>query len=187
MPNDDKPLSEQIIHGLKSRPWIAYLVVFSTVIGGIAAATDSASKLWNFVESMYHGKDFEHPTSEAELKANLIKMSHEGCYFFRWDSSAIEEVPKDVFFAQEGYFDQLMGAKTTFHDEQVFIYGYVEPNYSSSYAMGLSLRRANALKDYLVKKHQLDPMRIATIGKGREVSASKTAHYFCGAVLSGPR
>ena len=53
-------------------------------------------------------------------------------------------------------------------DRQVLIAGHTDATGAADQNLILSFRRANAVRDYLVVTHGIDPGRIATVGYGEE-------------------
>lgn len=80
---------------------------------------------------------------------------------FEFDSTQVrpESLP---FLAAVG--DML--SKTGFESETVLIEGHTDASGEAGYNQQLSLRRAGAVRDYLVNQYGIDPQRLVVAGKG---------------------
>lgn len=68
----------------------------------------------------------------------------------------------------------LCQAMTNVAVDQFRIVGHTDASGSAEYNMDLSIRRAEAVKDYLVSSCGLDASRLLAIGKGEEVLVNET-------------
>ncbi|PIE37761.1 MAG: hypothetical protein CSA54_00775 [Gammaproteobacteria bacterium] len=58
---------------------------------------------------------------------------------------------------------------TEYADRKLVIEGHTDSIGTKAYNQDLSERRAEAIRDYLVGKHHIDPSRLVTVGKGESM------------------
>ncbi len=64
-----------------------------------------------------------------------------------------------------------------FDKRQIAVAGHTDSKGTDDYNMGLSEKRANAIKDYLVSKHGISPERVVVkaYGKSKPVASNNTS------------
>lgn len=155
------PKNNQVIQEMKvSHPNANYK--FSIVSGKrykiVVESPEHLKFAEDFVVPITNKKD-AHIKIVPMQKANSIRSIVLGWQFFKYDNYnlVLEKVDE---------LDNLAAIMKTNPDINIKLIGHTDGDGSHSYNDNLSLKRANAVKEYLVKKG-VEPNRIATEGKGK--------------------
>jgi OOP family OmpA-OmpF porin len=109
------------------------------------------------------------PAPAAAPKATSEKVTYAADAFFDFDKSALKPEGK-------AKLDDLIGKMKGMNLEVIIAVGHTDSIGTEQYNMGLSVRRANAVKEYLVSKG-VEKNRVYTEGKGelQPIASNKTS------------
>ncbi len=109
------------------------------------------------------------PAPAAAPKATSEKVTYAADAFFDFDKYALKPEGK-------AKLDDLIGKMAGMNLEVIIAVGHTDSIGTEAYNMGLSIRRSNAVKEYLVSKG-VEKNRVYTEGKGelQPIASNKTA------------
>ncbi|MCB2021070.1 MAG: OmpA family protein, partial [Burkholderiaceae bacterium] len=109
------------------------------------------------------------PPPPAPPKPSSEKVTYAADAFFDFDKYALKPEGK-------AKLDDLIGKMSGMNLEVIIAVGHTDSIGTEEYNMGLSVRRANAVKEYLVSKG-VEKNRVYTEGKGelQPIASNKTA------------
>jgi outer membrane protein OmpA-like peptidoglycan-associated protein len=121
----------------------------------------------NIVAMVYGQYKFAPPSAAAPPPPPPSASPPSFMVFFDWDSARLSEASLNVVRQAASAFKSKGSARVT-------ATGHTDTSGTEAYNMALSLRRANAVKDALVREG-VPAASIAVIGRGEQVLLVKTA------------
>ncbi len=133
-----------------------------------AAAVSTSQGMADFVEQVFFEKEAVKPVAPPPVAEKTITMDLK--VLFDFDKDTIRPRAEDELDEFAAFMKQ--HPKTT-----AVLEGHTDNYGSEAYNEGLSLRRADSVKKYIVGKFAIDPARLTTKGYGysRPVATNKTS------------